>query len=65
LDYDDESDDEPRLVNKTGFKTYPVEFGGSFGNIILAISFPILVILEKIAIKTVIKIITFYNFSRS
>lgn len=44
-------------------KTHPVEFGGLFGNIILATLLPILVILAKIAIKTVIKIFQFYNFS--
>ncbi|CAH1714152.1 unnamed protein product [Aphis gossypii] len=51
IDYNDESDDEPRLVDKTKYKTYPVEFGGLLGNIILTILLPLLVILSKIAIK--------------
>uniref|UniRef100_A0A2S2NHJ1 Lamin-B receptor n=1 Tax=Schizaphis graminum TaxID=13262 RepID=A0A2S2NHJ1_SCHGA len=51
LDYNDESDDEPQLANNTKCKTYPVEFGGLFGNIILTILLPFLVILAKIAIK--------------
>lgn len=51
LDYNEESDDEPKLLNTT-IKTYPVEFGGSFGNIMLTILLPMLIILVKIAIKT-------------
>lgn len=62
LEYNDESDDEPQLVNNTKCKTYPVEFGGLFGNIILMILLPLLVILAKIAIKAVIKIFKFNNF---
>jgi len=61
VDYNEESDDEPVLAVKT--KTDPAEFGGLFGNIILTLLFPMLVILVKIAIKTVIKIFQFYNFS--
>ena len=59
LDYNEESDEEPQLVNNIRIGTYPVEFGGLFGNIILTILFPMLVILAKIAIKTVTKS---YNF---
>jgi len=55
LVYEDESDDEPKFQNYTKNKVSQIEFGGLFGNLILAISFPILVILSKIAIKTVIK----------
>lgn len=62
INYNDESDEEPRLVTKTRHKTYPVEFGGSFGNILLTILLPLLVILSKIAIKAVIKILKFHNF---
>lgn len=62
IDYNDESDDEPRLVDKTKYKTYPVEFGGLLGNIILTILLPLLVILSKIAIKAVINIFKFHNF---
>lgn len=49
-----ESDNELELSNKK-IVTSSVQFGGSFGNLILAISLPILVILSKIAVKTVIK----------
>jgi len=63
FDYNEESDDEPQLSNNITSKTYPVEFGGLFGNIILTALLPILVILTKIAIKTVIKIFRFYYFS--
>jgi len=63
LDYNEESEDELELSNNKTSKTYPVEFGGSFGNIILTVLLPILVILAKIAIKTVIKIFQFYIFS--
>jgi len=52
---DDESDDEPQSAYNTRIKTPPKEFGGLFGNIILAITFPIIIILSKIALKTVIK----------
>jgi len=61
LDYNEESDDEPQIAYK--IKTYPAEFGGLVGNIILTALFPMTVILVKIAIKTVIKIFQFYNFS--
>lgn len=50
-----ESDNELELSNNKKIVTSSVEFGGSFGNFILAISLPILVILSKIAVKTVIK----------
>ncbi|XP_015374475.1 PREDICTED: lamin-B receptor [Diuraphis noxia] len=50
LDYNEESDDEPKIAYKT--KTYPTEFGGSVGNILLTAFFPMSVILVKIAIKT-------------
>jgi len=62
LDYNDESDDEIKLSNNLTSKTYPVEFGGTFGKIILAALLPIIVVLGKIAIKNVIKIFQFYNF---
>ncbi|CAI6367904.1 unnamed protein product [Macrosiphum euphorbiae] len=52
LDYNDESDDEIKLSNNITSKTYPVEFGGTFGKIILSALLPIIVVLHKIAIKT-------------
>ncbi|XP_060880374.1 delta(14)-sterol reductase LBR isoform X2 [Metopolophium dirhodum] len=52
LDYNEESDDEIKLSNNITSKTYPVEFGGLFGHIVLTTLLPILVILAKIAIKT-------------
>lgn len=62
LDYDDESDGEPRLINNTRTTVLPVEFGGSFGNIVLALLLPILVIVAKIALKAVMKTIHFSYF---
>lgn len=59
LDYDDVSDDEPRLTNNTRKTLLPVEFGGSFGNIVLVLLLPILVIVAKIALKAVMKTIYF------
>lgn len=50
-----ESDNELELSNSKKIVTSPIEFGGSFGNFILALLLPILVILSKIAVKTVIK----------
>lgn len=47
-----ESDNEVELLNNRKIVTSSVEFGGLFGNFILAISLPILVILSKIAVKT-------------
>lgn len=52
LDYNEESDDEIKLSNNVTSKTYPKEFGGLFGNIVLTALLPMLVILAKIAIKT-------------
>jgi len=62
LDYNEESDDEIKLSNNVTSKTYPKEFGGLFGNIVLTALLPMLVILAKIAIKTVMKIFKFYSF---
>lgn len=53
--YEDGSDEEPKFKNHTKINLSLIEFGGLFGNLILAISLPILVILSKIAIKTVMK----------
>lgn len=58
----DESDDEPILLNNTRITTIPVEFGGLFGNLILFLSLPILVILSKIALKTVIIELHYFIF---
>lgn len=57
----DESDDELQLINDKKIIKSPIEFGGSFGNIILTIVLPVTVILAKIALKTVIKYFFFFN----
>lgn len=62
LDYEDESDSEPHLENNKRTTVLPVEFGGSFGNIVLALLLPILVIVAKIALKAVMNTIHFSNF---
>lgn len=56
----DESDDEPQLLNNKNIVKLPIEFGGLFGNILLTLLLPILVVLSKIALKTVI-ILFYYN----
>lgn len=55
----DTSNNDSRLLNNTAITNNDVEFGGSFGNLMLALFLPILVILSKIALKNVMNNIYF------
>lgn len=59
----DESDNKPQLLKNKKIKNPGIEFGGSFGNLILVLFFPLVVILSKIALENVnIEKLLFFHF---